>query len=224
MGEHQPLRLAPLARAQPFEIEGPAGRLEALLEDPGRYGPDAVGIACHPHPLDQGTLRNKVVHTLARAYNELGLPALRFNFRGVGRSEGRYGALEGETADAHATVAWARERWPGVPIWIGGFSFGALVAFRVASEAPSIGRLVTIAPPVQRFALPEVRRPECPWLIVQGSRDEIVDCKAVRAWAGRFSPTPELVVLEGAGHFFHGRLTGLRETLVRKLGPLQLPP
>ena len=209
------------ARAQPLEIAGPAGRLEALLEDPGRETPVAVGVACHPHPLYQGSLRNKVVHTLARAYNDLGLPALRFNFRGVGRSEGRYGALDGETADAHATVAWARERWPGVPIWMGGFSFGALVAFRVALEAP-IGRLVTIAPPVQRFALPEAR-PRCPWLIVQGSRDEIVDCRAVRAWAGGFAPAPELVVLEGAGHFFHGRLTGLREALVRKLGAPEGP-
>jgi len=216
-GRRQPLR------AQPLEIAGPAGRLEALLEDPGRERPAAVGIACHPHPLHQGSLRNKVVHTLARACNELGLPVLRFNFRGVGRSEGRYGALDGATADAHAAVAWVRERWPRAPIWIGGFSFGALVAFRIALEE-HVARLVTIAPPVQRFALPDGRQPQCPWLVVQGSSDEIVDCNAVRAWLEQLAPGPELVVVDGAGHFFHGRLTELKEILVRKLGAPQGAP
>lgn len=200
-------------------IAGPAGRLEASLDEPDGATPTAVAVVCHPHPLHQGTLRNKVVHTLARTFHQLGLAAVRFNYRGVGASEGSYGELTGEIGDALAVVDWARARWPGTPIWMGGFSFGSIVALRVA-QVTEIAQLVTIAPPVERFDLAGGMQPACPWLIVQGGDDEVVDCEAVVAWVNALAPGPQLVVLEGVSHFFHGRLTELRETLV---GNLELP-
>ncbi|MBA3564444.1 MAG: alpha/beta hydrolase [Gammaproteobacteria bacterium] len=199
-----------------LSIDGPAGRLEALLDEP-KQPASAVAVVCHPHPLHQGTMRNKVVHTLARAFNELELPVVRFNYRGVGASEGRYGDVVGETRDALAVVGWARHRWPGVDIWMGGFSFGAVVALRVAL-ATEIAQLVTIAPPVEQLEPGGGGQPDCPWLIVQGDRDEVVDCEAVVAWVNELAPGPRLVVLEGVSHFFHGRLTELKETLVDILG------
>lgn len=197
-------------------IEGPAGRLEALLDAREGEAPAAVAVVCHPHPQHQGTMRNKVVHTLARAFNALGLPAVRFNYRGVGASEGRYGELTGETEDALAVANWARGRWPDAAIWMGGFSFGAIVAWRVALDT-DIAQLVTVAPPVQRFDVSGGRQPQCPWLVVQGASDEIVDCDAVVEWVNGLDPGPQLVVLEGVGHFFHGHLTELKETLVGNL-------
>ncbi|MGH8495737.1 MAG: alpha/beta hydrolase [Gammaproteobacteria bacterium] len=203
--------------AKALAIDGPAGRLEALLDGPDRGAPAAVAVVCHPHPQHQGTMRNKVVHTLARAFNQLGLPALRFNYRGVGSSEGSYGELTGETEDALAVVDWARRRWPDAAIWMAGFSFGAIIAWRVALDS-GIAQLVTIAPPVERFDVSAGRQPQCPWLIVQGANDEIVDCEAVVEWVNGLAPGPQLIVLEGVGHFFHGRLIELKETLVANLG------
>ncbi len=136
------------------------------------------GVVCHPHPLGGGTLDNKVVHTVARTMQELGLPALRFNFRGVGASAGTFDDGIGETDDAQAVIDWGRERWPQAALWLAGFSFGAYVALRV-SERRRPQRLITVAPPVQRFQLAALRVPDCPWLIVQGDADEIVDCGAV---------------------------------------------
>lgn len=210
------------AVSRALTIDGPAGRLEALLDEPERTVP-AVAVVCHPHPLHQGTLRNKVVHTMARAFNQLGLPAVRFNYRGVGASEGRYGELTGEAEDALAVVDWARARWPGAAVWVGGFSFGAVVALRVALDT-EIAQLVTIAPPVDRLGPDSGEQPTCPWLIVQGDRDELVDCQAVVEWVNNLAPGPQLVVLEGVSHFFHGRLTDLEETLVRNLRYRDVPP
>ena len=115
-------------------IAGPAGQIEALLEAPRNSPATRVGVICHPHPLHEGTMMNKVVHTTARALNDLGIPALRFNFRGVGASEGQYADGVGETDDALEVVRWAAGRYPGAKLWLAGFSFGALVSYRVALE------------------------------------------------------------------------------------------
>ena len=195
---------------QPVEFAGPAGLLEALVEDPNDgAAPAAVGVVCHPHPLYGGTMQNKVVHTLARAMQELGVPTLRFNFRGVGRSAGRYADGVGEAQDALAAIEFARRRWRREALWLGGFSFGAAVAFEV-SVAVRPERLVTVAPPVARMELAAKERPGCPWLIVQGDEDELVDIAEVRHWAEGFMPPPRLEVFAGAEHFFHGRLAELR--------------
>ncbi len=197
---------------QRLSIAGPAGALEALLEEPDEYARAAFGVVCHPHPLHGGTLDNKVVHTLARALHDLGMPTLRFNFRGVGASEGAYADGIGETDDALAAVAWGRTRWPAAEPWLLGFSFGAAVAIRAAVDAGA-GRLVTVAPAVDRVATARAL-PACPWLLILGDADEVIDAGAVLDWAHGLTPAPEARVLRGAGHFFHGRLPELREAVV----------
>lgn len=193
-------------------IEGPAGVLEARVEIPLQRDArvEVVGVVCHPHPLYGGTLQNKVVHTLARAMQEAGAPTVRFNFRGVGASAGQYDEGVGELADARAVIAWARQRWNCDALWLAGFSFGAAVALQAAQTERPLA-LVTVAPPVGRIITAPVPRPACPWLIIQGDQDELVDCTEVREWAAGYAPQmPQLLVLGGAEHFFHGRLTELR--------------
>jgi len=197
-------------------IVGPTGRIEALLEVPGNSLGTTVGVVCHPHPLHQGTMMNKVVHTIARALNDLGMPAVRFNFRGVGASDGKYSDGVGETDDVLAVVGWATETYPAAKLWLAGFSFGALVSYRAALETDT-DQLISIAPPVDRFKDLASEQPICPWLIVQGDADDVVSCDEVVAWVNELQPGPELIVFPGAGHFFHGQLIQLRAALVDSL-------
>lgn len=192
-------------------IQGPSGPLEAVVEDPGMTG-HRCGLLCHPHPLHGGTMDNKVVTTIGRALREAGIPTLRFNFRGVGRSAGKFDEGRGETEDAEAAASWCAARWPGRLLVIGGFSFGAYVALRLAQRRPA-SRLITIAPPVTSFDFSGLEPPACPWLIVQGDADEVVDPHSVSAWAERLRPRPEMHVMAAAGHFFHGRLLDLRDAI-----------
>lgn len=196
-------------------IDGPAGRLEAILETPPDSGePRAVGVVCHPHPLHQGTMLNKVAHTLARSFVQLGAPALRFNFRGVGRSEGEFANAIGEIEDALAALDWMHARWPDAPLWLGGFSFGAQVSLGVSARR-DLEWLVTVAPPVERMNLDAFVPPRCRWLLVQGGADEVVDARAVADWAKSLQPAPAFEWLPGVGHYFHGRLNDLREIVQR---------
>ncbi len=197
-------------RAQALLIDGPAGVLEALLEDPQVSPPAGFAVVCHPHPLHGGTLHNKVVHTVARACQERGMPTLRFNYRGVGASAGSYDEGRGETQDVLAVVAAGRVRWPGAALTLAGFSFGGMVSL-LAAAAAAPARLISIAPAVTRAELASIARPACPWLIVQGEADEVVNCREVQAFAARFQPPPQLLVLPGVGHFFHRRLAELRD-------------
>jgi len=199
------------ARLEHVSIAGQAGALEAIVEDPGGQGP-SYGVICHPHPLYGGTMDNKVVTTVARALQETGIPTLRFNFRGVGASAGEFDQGVGETADADAVAAWGAERWAGRSLVIAGFSFGGYVALRLAQQRlPRC--LITIAPAVQGFAA-STAVPHCPWLVVQGDADELVDPSRVIDWVNTLDPKPRLVVLPGVGHFFHGRLRELRDAVI----------
>ncbi len=200
-------------RPERLEIPGPVGLLEALREVPAAaQAPRAFGVICHPHPLFGGTMTNKVVHMLARSCHELGMPTLRFNFRGVGASAGQYDDGRGETEDALAVIEQGRALWPGAALWLAGFSFGAWVALRAAPRAAA-ARLVTVAPPVGRWDFAGLGTPGCPWLIVQGDQDELVDAAAVQQWAALQQPAPQLALLAGAEHFFHGRLNELRDVV-----------
>jgi alpha/beta superfamily hydrolase len=202
-----------MRRAEPLEIAGPAGRIEALLELPeAAAAVPAFGVVCHPHPLFGGAMTNKVVHTVALAMRAAGLPTLRFNFRGVGSSAGIHDAGRGEVDDLAAVVAEGRRRWPGAALWLGGFSFGAYVALQATARlAPAL--LVTVAPPLGRWDFSQLVPPACPWLILQGDRDELVDAVAVGSWAAALPQPPQLVLLAGADHFFHGRLHELRAAI-----------
>ena len=193
-------------------IEGQAGALEAVVEETAVPG-SSYAIVCHPHPLFGGTMDNKVVTTVARALHETGTPTVRFNFRGVGASAGEYDQGVGETADADAVASWGALRWPGRDLVIAGFSFGAYVALRLALQRVP-RHLITIAPALELFAAFGMAVPQCPWLVVQGDADEVVDPKAVINWVNGLAPKPRLVVLPGVGHLFHGRLPELRDAVV----------
>ncbi len=210
-----------LPRTTALVIDGPTGPLEALLEEPsGASGAllSGFGVVCHPHPLHGGTMQNKVVHTLARTFQELGLPTLRFNYRGVGKSAGTYDHGRGETEDAMAVIESGRQRWPGAALFLAGFSFGALVAMRAVQRTPA-SLVVCVAPPVERAEASALAVPSCPWLIVQGDADEIVDHRQVTAFAARSSPAPQLRMLPGADHFFHGRLHELHDVVIQFAQP-----
>jgi alpha/beta superfamily hydrolase len=195
--------------------------LEARVEEPAPGSrPVVVGVVCHPHPLYGGTMQNKVVHTLARAMQELGAPTVRFNFRGVGASAGAYDAGRGEIDDAVAVVAWARARWNCDALWLAGFSFGSAVALQAASLVRPQA-LVTVAPPVGRLLATTTAHPQCRWLVVQGDQDELVDFATVQSWARGFEDPPEFVAMQGAEHFFHGRLGELRGVVMQFLSGKQ---
>jgi alpha/beta superfamily hydrolase len=194
-------------------LPGPAGEIEARVEIPqGVTLRAAFGVVCHPHPLFGGTLDNKVVYTVARSFHDLGVPTIRFNFRGVGKSHGSYADGVGETEDALAVIAAGHEKWPGAALWLAGFSFGGAVALRAAaSSAPE--RLVLVAPAVKRVPVEGVAAPACPWLIVQGDADDTVPHQEVLDWAAQQPLAPKIALLPGVGHFFHGQLPELREAI-----------
>jgi hypothetical protein len=164
---------------------------------------------------------NKVVHTVARTFEEMGLATVRFNFRGVGASGGTYDDGRGETDDAAAICDWVRAQWRPLELWLAGFSFGALVAARLATRERAtpraVARLATIAPPVERLDPGERIDPGCPWVIVQGDQDDLVNVDGVRAWIAQSGALPHLVVIPGVDHFFHGRLHELKAALQAEL-------
>jgi alpha/beta superfamily hydrolase len=195
-------------RSSPLELDGPAGVLEAIVDEPAGAGMagsvDAVAVVCHPHPQHQGTMHNKVVHTLARSLARHGAHTVRFNYRGVGGSAGSYGGGDGETDDALAVIDWLCARHPGAVLYLAGFSFGGMVAIRAAHRRDAAA-LITVAPAI-RFFDDAFIRPACPWLVIQGEADEIVLAADVVRWACRLDPTPEIETMSGVGHFFHGAL------------------
>jgi alpha/beta superfamily hydrolase len=199
-----------------FFIAGQAGKLEAISTAVGSDSRHALVIICHPHPLFGGTMQNKVVTTLARTFDELGLMTMRFNFRGVGQSEGTYDEGRGESQDLLAVIQSAKQHYPDVALWLAGFSFGAYIAAKVATEI-EVQQLVTVAPAVEHFPMQTLPPILCPWILVQGELDEVVPPAAVFAWAESRDPQPLIIRLPQATHFFHGQLTELRERLKKEL-------
>lgn len=189
-------------------IDGPAGRLEIVVTDPGesRRG---YAVVAHPHPLYGGSLDNKVVQTLAKAFHSLGYAAVRFNFRGVGNSEGVFDDGRGELEDFLEVDRYCSERFGRGDRIFAGFSFGSYVAATVGAQLqPS--QLVLIAPAVGRFPVGEVSRET---LVVHGEQDDVVLLADVLEWA-RPQHVP-VVVFPGAGHFFHGALVDLQRVVTR---------
>ncbi len=197
----------------PFVIPGMAGELELLTACPQVEGaPLVTTVICHPHPLHGGSMQNKVVHTLARGFGELGQRSVRFNFRGVGRSGGVYDQGVGETEDLLAVIDWIRARRPQDRVWLAGFSFGAYVALRASARA-DVAQLVLVAPPVNLYEFNSLTLPACPLLVIQGAADEVVPAAQVVHWTEQLTPSPALIYLDGVSHFFHGRLNDLRNEL-----------
>jgi alpha/beta superfamily hydrolase len=198
--------------AKKMTLDGPAGTLEALLETPQDSDLAGCAVVCHPHPLHGGTMQNKVAHTLARSFTSQGFISLRFNFRGVNGSAGQFDEGKGELDDVIAAVDWLRNQQPDLPLWLSGFSFGAAIAIRAAALCAPAG-LVSIAPAVTRASDSLSRQPDCPWLIVQGDDDELIDVEETVAWVNELEPGPELLVFPATEHFFHGKLVVLRESV-----------
>ena len=207
-----------LPRSERLALPGPAGKLEAILEVPDTGEVRGAAVVLHPHPQHGGTMHNKVAHTLARTFVRMGFAVLRFNFRGTEGSEGSYDEGVGELEDARAAMAWMSTRYPGVPIWVAGFSFGAAIAVRLALVADVAG-LISVAPAIYRFANNLDGQPDCPWLIIQGDEDELVEIDETVEWVDSLAPGPELLVMTGAEHFFHGRLNDLREAVTEFVRP-----
>jgi alpha/beta superfamily hydrolase len=199
-------------------INGPAGQLQVAMSPPTSEERSAWGIVCHPHPLYGGTMNNKVVTTLAKTFQGMGVATVRFNFRGVMDSEGRYDHGQGELDDLLAVMDWVQQQGIKNEIWLAGFSFGAFIAAKAATQIP-VNALVTVSPPVHHFSLDRLPPIECPWVLVQGERDDVVPPTEVFAWAESRQPKPIILRFPEAGHFFHGQLSELRtqiqEALVR---------
>ena len=197
-------------------IQGPQGTLELKhlnAEGTAKF----LAVVCHPHPLHGGTMDNKVVYTLTRLLSSLGAEVVRFNFRGVGNSDGTFADGIGEKDDLAAVTSWLRAQFPQfTSLWLAGFSFGAFVS---AISAMELGaqKLISIAPAVTRFDFSQHPMPTSPWTIVMGDADEVVDPQTVFDWADSLPPNAKLIKMAGAGHFFHGRLVELRERLEHEL-------
>ena len=195
-------------------LAGPAGRIEAILKEPD--GPvERIAIVCHPHPLFGGTMHNKVVYRIARAFQEAGFAVLRFNFRGVGLSEGTHDEGRGEEKDLLAAMAFMEQTFPGAKLWLSGFSFGSAVMIRVACRHTRAVGLVAVGFPVSKYEFQDLGGCNLPKLFVQGSLDQFgpVD-QLERVFSGLAEPK-QLVVIEGADHFFEGHLTELGDAISR---------
>lgn len=196
-------------------IKGPVGHLEVAVTVPRDLKQqDKVFVMFHPLPIEGGTMHNKVVTTACRAMEQLGLATVRFNFRGVGESEGAFDHGVGEREDAKAVLNWIRQSYPDIQIWLGGFSFGGAIAYQICHE-PNVMQLLTIAPGITRFVMNDFAEPSIsiPWLVIQGDADEIIPPQAVYDWLAALKSQHQLIKFEGVGHFFHGQLVPLREAI-----------
>ena len=195
-------------------VPGPAGDIECAVDAPDS-SPQGTAVVCHPHPQHGGTLDNKVVQTLARVFVTIGWRSVRFNFRGVGESQGAWDEGIGEIDDALAVIAAVRD--PALPLMLAGFSFGGYVA---ASAAQRLGaaaqptRLVLVGPSTQKQHVPAV---PADTVVIHGETDDVVPLAATLAWA-RPQSLP-VIVFPGVGHFFHGQLSLLKSVLLQQLQP-----
>lgn len=193
-----------------FTLQGPVGQLEAMSDVAERADARrAVVVICHPNTKDGGTMRNKVVTMLERSLRESGLDTVRFNFRSGGESAGEYDNGKGESDDLAAVVAWVRKMRPHDALWLAGFSFGSYVTLRNAVKLKA-DALISIAPPVGRWSHETLALPACPWLVVMGEEDEVVEPQSVFDWVDSLEHPPELIRMPETGHFFHRRLMDLR--------------
>jgi alpha/beta superfamily hydrolase len=195
-------------------VMGPAGRIECAIDEP-QAALRGVALVCHPHPLQGGTMDNKVVQTLARGFMQLGYRAVRFNFRGIGQSEGTWDEGRGEADDALAVIADVRDA--SLPLAVAGFSFGAFIASQAASRLPDDAkaeRLVLVGPAAQRF---DVARVPDDTIVIHGEIDDVVPLQSTFDWA-RPQGLP-VIVMPGVGHFFHGQLPRLKSLLIQNWHP-----
>jgi len=192
------------------DLYSSAGRLEALYRD--LQDPHAIAVICHPHPLGGGTLHNKVVFRAARGLENANVATLRFNFRGAGTSAGKHDEGEGEMDDVTAAITWAKKHHPNVKLIVGGFSFGAWVASRVACELPEVAAVFLIGTPVNKYDFGYLRDCEKPMLFLHGTQDEHGDVAKLEKVVEKIR-NAESVIVTGADHFFTKQLEAVEETM-----------
>jgi alpha/beta superfamily hydrolase len=211
-----------------LELTGPAGRLEALLDEPYHArGVDTNGLAyaghpeglravvvfAHPHTEYGGTMHTKVVYQAAKALSRIGCAVLRFNFRGAGASAGSFSNGPGEQEDFRAALDFMGDRHPGARLWAGGMSFGAWVALSVGAADDRVSTLLGIAPPLSQYDFSAVAASTKPKFLIQGEFDEICPLKTAREFYARAAEPKELVVIDGADHLFDGKVTEVAEAI-----------
>lgn len=183
------------------------GHLEGILkpEEEGTQ-PEYVGLVCHPHPLGGGTMHNKVVFKTAQVLQTLRIPALRFNFRGVGHSTGTYDEGRGEMDDARYALEFLSRRYPGIPAIIAGFSFGSYVGLRVGASDDRVHAMIGLGVPARMFASDTLQDSYKPKLFIHGTEDELAPYELMQRWFEQVPAPKRLATIEGADHFFQGRL------------------
>lgn len=211
----------PFAKEQDVFIPGPVGQLQAVIHQGDESGQFAARnllvIICHPHPVHGGTMDNKVVTTLMRTYRDLGIHVLRFNFRGVGKSEGGFDNAIGEQDDLLAVTSWMRQELPDSALLLAGFSFGSSIAAQISYKVDALEHLTLVAPPVERYPYDRDGRFPCALAVIQGDKDERVIAEGVYQWVAALQSPAELLRYPEAGHFFHGYLTQLKTDLTQVL-------
>ena len=198
------------------EFNGPAGKLEARLDAPETKVRASVVFA-HPHPQQGGTMHNKVVYRASKSLLKLGCAVLRFNFRGVGRSDGSFDQGRGETNDFSAGLDWMSQRFSNVPLWAAGFSFGAWVALHVGSVDPRVKLLLGIALPIKRD-LDVFRESTKPKFLIHGESDDLISLQDTWLLYGQLAEPKELVVIDGADHIFDGKVLEVGDAIEDLLG------
>lgn len=199
-----------------LELKGPAGKLEALLDKPkAGLAPRAAAVFAHPLPTEGGTMHTKAVYQGAKALTRIGVPVLRFNFRGVGRSEGVWAEGSGEREDFTAALDYMAAHYPGLPLWAAGFSFGSWIAMETGAVDDRVKALIGIAPPVENrgYSFPNTLASEKPKFLVQGEDDEICPISALRHFYGQLKEPKELVVIDAANHLFEGKTGEVGEAI-----------
>jgi hypothetical protein len=189
-----------------FFLAGPAGRLEAILWSPSAGSPPIAAVVCHPHPLFGGTMHNKVVYQAAKSLDALGLPVLRFNFRGTGMSEGKHDRGEGERGDVRVALDFLASEFPNIPLLVAGFSFGCWVGLRVGCEDERVTSLIGLGAPVNNADFSYLARCGKPKLFVHGSNDIYGDPVKLNNLVASLPGENKIVVVEDADHFFVGKL------------------
>jgi uncharacterized protein len=193
-----------------FFLEGPVGRLEAILWSPsGNNAPPLAALVCHPHPLFGGTMHNKVVYQAAKSLDELGLPVLRFNFRGAGSSEGKHDRGQGEQDDVRAALDFLAEEFPATPLLLAGFSFGCWVGLRVGCRDTRVTELIGIGTPVNNSNFSYLTECNKPKLFVQGSEDQFGSIDKLETLVASLPGTNQVRAVQGGDHFFAGKLDQL---------------
>ena len=200
-------------RIESHWIDGPAGRLEALLEEPEYGQPRLAALVCHPHPLYGGTMHSKVVYRIARGLRRSGCVVLRFNFRGVGKSQGEHGHLAGEIEDARASLAWLRERYPALPFALAGFSFGARAITELGCAVADARFLLAAGFPVKLGGADYLGRCAIPKTFIQSTHDPYAPRAEFEALYAAFSEPRRLIWIEAADHFFAGGLDELERAV-----------